>query len=412
MNFKQKPKDFQILFLDMNSFFASIEQQVQPPLRGRPIGITPYCGNTGCIISPSREAKICGVKTGNSVGQAKSICPGIKIVEARPALYLIYHRELKKVIADSSPFYQPQSVDEFSIELSPSEQNFRRVEAASRQIKQAIRERVGDFLTCSVGAGPNKFLAKMAAEKIKPDGFFVVTLGGLKKFYADLGDLTEISGINVQMEKHLRRFNINTPLQFYEKNLAELVKILNHWGRLWYFRLRGWEVDDYVLRTQNIGHSHVLAPQRRQRCGAESTLKKLIFKVGYRLRKKDCCAGGVSILVKFMDRTVFAKSRRVGNFCDNFTLTKNVFNLLQDCQWRTKPILVAVSVFNLTKNLNSYQISIFPEIEKLKKASVALDELNDKFGAETIYPASIHQAKLAAPDRIPFGQPRYDIRYQ
>jgi len=97
----QKPCDFQVLFLDMDSFFASIEQQVQPPLRGQAIGIAPYTGATGCVIAASKEAKTVGVKTGMGVGEAKRIYPKIKIVEARPALYMIYHQE-------SSAFYYHQ----------------------------------------------------------------------------------------------------------------------------------------------------------------------------------------------------------------------------------------------------------------------------------------------------------------
>jgi hypothetical protein len=91
------PKDYQTLFLVMNSFFASVEQQVRPDLRGRPIGVTPYTGDSGCIIASSYEAKKMGVKICR-VGEAKKICPQIKIIESRPALYMIYHKEIRKVI--------------------------------------------------------------------------------------------------------------------------------------------------------------------------------------------------------------------------------------------------------------------------------------------------------------------------
>lgn len=410
MNLNQGPLDFQILFLDMDSCFASVEQQVQPTLRGIPIGVAPYAGPTGCIIAASKEAKQQGIKTGTGVGEAKKICPKIKIIEARPALYMIYHKEINKVIKNLSPFYQALSVDEFMIYLSPSEQNFSSVRKIAFEIKKSIKEKVGDFLTCSVGVGPNRFLSKMAGEIKKPDGFYVIKLSDIEKFYDRLKDLTKITGINHQMKKHLANFNIFTLLELYQKDISELVKILNHWGRSWYFRLRGYEVDDFKSKMRNIGHSHVLAPELRSRDNTESVIKKLIFKAGYRLRKKKMKAAGVYVLVKFLNREVFSKSRCVSPFSDNLNFIKNILEILKTCHWNNKPIFVAISAFNLTHDSNN-QISIFPEIEKTKKASQALDQLNDKYESEIIYPASMHQTIESAPDRIPFGKPRYDIRH-
>src|SRR3990172_4525712 len=407
----QKPCDFQVLFLDMDSFFASIEQQVQPPLRGQAIGIAPYTGATGCVIAASKEAKTVGVKTGMGVGEAKRIYPKIKIVEARPALYMIYHQEIKKALENITPFYQPLSVDEFILPLSPSEQNFQKATEIGRKIKTNLKSQVGDFLTCSVGIGPNRFLAKMISEENKPDGLAVVELAKLNNFYVEFSKLTDLTGINCQLAKRLNFFQIKTPEQFFQKSSHQLEKILKHWGKLWYLRLRGFEVDDYASQTQNIGHSHVLAPEFRNRTSAEAVIKKLIFKSSSRLRQKGFSASGVSVAVRFTNRTSFAKSRRVPTFSYNLSFTKNIFSLLADCLWHGQPIWVSVSAFWLKPDLKNHQIAIFPQMEKIKKSAEALDKLNDKFGAETIYPAAMHQVLKTAPDRIAFGKPRYEIRH-
>jgi len=404
----QPPKDYQVLFLDMNSFFASVEQQVQPTLRGIPVGVAPYTGSTGCIIAASYEAKRMGIKIGR-VGEAKKICPEIKILEARPALYMLYHHEIKKVIEKFTPYYQALSIDEFAIRLTPRDQNYEVSKKLALDLKKAIRDEVGDYLKCSIGIGPSVFLAKMAGERRKPDGLFTLTLANLKEFYEEeLTGLTDITGINFRMEYRLKNFGIDSPTDFFNFQLPDLTRMLKHFGRVWFYRLRGYEVDDYVIRTKTIGHSHVLPPEFRTRDGAIAVLKKLIVKTGSRLRKEGYFAGGVAVSIHFFDRGDFGLSRKVPSFCDNKTLIETTLDMLKGCRFQSRPIYVSISTFNLSKT-GGEQISIFQDIEKSKQLSKTLDEINDDFGTGTIFPASMFEAVDTAPDRIPMGRPRYDI---
>lgn len=408
MTITTKPRDCTTLFLDMNSFFASVEQQVQPPLRGQPVGVAPYTGGTGCIIAASKEAKFQGVKIG-LVSEAKKLCPGIKIIEARPALYMLYHNEIKQAIESLTPYHQALSVDEFKINLTPNDQNWENSIKLGNNLKRAIKEKVGDYLTCSVGVGASTFLAKMAGERKKPDGLNILELKNLTGFYSVL-KLTDLTGINYRMEDRLKKFKIYSPLDFYNCSLERLIKMLGHWGRLWYFRLRGYEVDDYIIKNKTIGHSHVLSPEFRTKEGALAVLKKLISKTGYRLRKENYWAGGVSLSVGFLDGGGFHQSKKTALFCDNRSFTQNAYSILKNCRWQGRPNYLAVSSFNLVKN-SSEQISIFKDIEKSKALSKTLDEINDEFGADTVFSASSFLAKDLAPDRIPFGRPRYEIRH-
>ena len=405
MNINTPPKDFTTLFLDMNSFFASVEQQVRPELRGKPIGVAPFVGDSGCIIAASYEAKRRGVSI-SRIGEAKKLCPDLQIVEARPALYMIYHKEIRRVIESFTPYFQAMSIDEFVIRLTPREQSREAALALGRELKKAIRERVGDYLSCSVGIGPSKFLAKMAGERMKPDGLTVVELSGLEKFYSEIG-LRDITGINFRMEIFLKNFSIDSPLSFFKLSLPRLREILNHPGRLWYFRLRGYEVDDQTSSCKTVGHSHVLEPEFRTTRGAKMVIRKMVLKTGYRLRKEGFWAGGVSVIVRFLNGTEFHLSKRVASFCDDHTLTEQIENLLTKCVW-SRPIYVAISTFNLTRNCGE-QISLFGEIRKQRDLSAVMDKINDEMGAGTLYPASMKGAVESAPDRIPFGQPRYEI---
>lgn len=400
------PKDYQVLFLDMDSFFASVEQQVQPILRGKPVGVAPYTGGTGCIIAASREAKIRGAKIGR-ISEIKKICPDIKIVESRPALYMVYHKEIKKVIESFTPYFTPLSIDEFVLNLTPREQNYHSAIKLGRNLKKAILERVGDYLSCSVGIGPSKFLAKMAGERGKPDGLTVVRLAELKTFYQNLG-LVDITGINHRLASHLNFYKIYSPIDLFNLSVARLRQVLNHPGRLWYYRLRGFEVDDSVIRNRTIGHSHVLPPPLRTRSGAESVIRKLISKSGYRLREQKLWASGVAVSIHFFNGPSFGSAKKISLFCDNDTFRRAVFAVLKKCPWRGVPCLVSVCAFGLSKQKGE-QISIFSEIEKEKNLSRSIDLLNDSFGAETVFVASQFSARGSAPDRIPFGQPRYEI---
>lgn len=400
------PKDYQILFLDMNSFFASVEQQVQPILRGVPIGVAPYTGDTGCIISASKEAKTFGLGVCR-IAEAKKICPQIKIIEARPALYMIYHKEIKKVIESFTPYYKTLSIDEFAIRLTPLDQNFESAVKMAKELKKQIREKVGDSLTCSIGVGPNLFLAKMASEYKKPDGLTVLDLANLKKFYLEL-KLKDLTGISWRLEERLNRYGIYTPIDLFNCSLSRLSEVLNHWGKLWYFRLRGLEIDNYHTSTKTIGHSHVLEPEFRTRQGAMIVLKKLLLKTGYRLRKEKYSAAGITLNISFFDRGNFHLSRKVMPFSDSKSLNSHFMALLNGCSWKNRPILISVAVFNLIKN-GGEQVSIFGDIEKSKNLSRAMDKINDGYGAGAIIPASIVGGEDTAPDRISFGKPRYEI---
>jgi len=407
MAINRRPRDYQNLFLDMDSFFASVEQQVQPPLRGKPLGVAPYTGNTGCIIAASKEAKKLGIKTGFLVGEAKRLFPKIQIIEAHPALYLFFHNQIKKIIESCSPFYQPLSIDEFNITLSPEEQNQIQSLKLARKIKKRIFERVGDYLTCSIGIGPSSFLAKLAGEQKKPDGLAIVKLKNLKNFYRRL-DLTDLTGINFQMEKRLKKLGIRTSLELFSAPLPRLTNGLGTLGRSWYFRLRGYQLK-FNSQTKSIGHSHVLAPEFRNRTRALAVIRKLIDKAGYRIRKQGYQAQGVSISIKFFNGHFFHNRKKTPPFNDNHTFQRHIFKALDSCRWEGRPIYVAVSAFNLFKE-RRVQLDLLPELEKSRKISRTLDKINDRYGANTIYPASVFDAKEAAPDRIPFGQPRYQIR--
>jgi len=405
----KNPQNTQVLFLDMNAFFASVEQQVQPTLRGKPVGIAPYIGDSGCIISQSYEAKSFGVKTGLRVGEAKKACPQMKIIEARPALYSLYHKELVNLVHTFSPFVSVASIDEMYVKLTPLEQNSLAAEKLAIEIKKAIKVRVGDWLRCSIGIGPNSFLAKQAAEFKKPDGYFEIKLENLNDYY-DAVNLTDLKGINYQMEKWCHRINIYSPLQFYQADLGYLRKHWGHPGANWYFKLHGHEITEAKNSTKTIGHSCVLPPEMRTIKSARLVMAKLVEKTAYRLRKEGYWAQGVHVSVYFLNRVYWAQSMVCPLFSDNQTFLEHAMRLIDRCKISGSPIRISVTLYKIvyTKDV---QYSLFGNTEKKLNISRAIDHLNDKYGAQTVSIADSFGSRDYAPDRIPFGKPRYDIRH-
>src|SRR4051812_890398 len=190
------------LLVDFNSYFASVEQQAEPHLRGRPIGVVPMLADTTVCIAASVEAKTFGVKTGTKVGDARRMCPGIEFIIARHELYIEYHHKAVAVVDSIVPVRAVLSIDEMDCELTGRWQARDKALELAARVKTGIRTRVGEYLRTSIGIGPNTFIAKTASDLMKPDGLVVIEKSELPDRLFDLG-VRELSGIGKQMEKRL-----------------------------------------------------------------------------------------------------------------------------------------------------------------------------------------------------------------
>ena len=190
------------LFLDLNSYFASVEQELQPRLRGRPVAVVPLLADTTCCIAASYEAKAFGVRTGTTVGDAKRMCKGIELIEARHEVYVEYHHKIIEAVETCVPVSAVMSIDEMACRLIGREQPLLASLDLARRVKQAVRDRAGSTLRCSVGLAPNRYLAKIASDMEKPDGLVALTPDIL---HAALSGLTprDLPGVGARMERRL-----------------------------------------------------------------------------------------------------------------------------------------------------------------------------------------------------------------
>jgi DNA polymerase-4 len=288
------------LFVDFNSFFASVEQQERPELRGRPMVVVPVMADSTSCIAATYEAKHFGIKTGTKVSEARQRCPGLIVVEARPEIYVKYHHRLIAVVDSCLPVTQVRSIDEMSCNLRGGWQERETTLRLARDIKARIAATVGECLRSSIGIGPNVFLAKTASDMQKPDGLVVLDEDDLPEALFRL-KLRDFCGIGASREARLHECGIRTVEELCRAPKAALHRAWNGIeGDRIYALLRGEEVERAASDRCTVGHSHVLEPRCRTLPLAEAVLHRLLQKAAARLRALGYLAGGLSVSVKFL----------------------------------------------------------------------------------------------------------------
>lgn len=406
MNEGDKRHSLRWLFIDLNSYFASIEQELRPELRAKPVAVVPVMTDKTCCIAASYEARKFGVKTGTLVAEARQLCPEIQLIEARHRVYVAYHHKIVEAISHCLPVAAVLSIDEMACRLMGSEQQLGRALAIAQQMKAAIRERVGSTLRCSIGLAPNRFLAKVATDMQKPDGLVVIQALDLPQILYKL-ELQDFPGIGRRMLKRLHQHAIYTSEQLCRLSKTQMIKIWNGivGERFWHW-LRGDDLPDVETHRRTIGHSHVLPPALRHREGANAVAKKLLHKAAARLRKMNYWAGSISVFVKFAGAGEWSDKLRLVECQDTMTLLEALQNLWENCP-PGKPLATGVTLFDLVPG-HVHNLSFFDD-RKREQLSRAIDALNAKYGRDSVYLGGIHEVKNAAPTRIAFNSiPEFD----
>lgn len=393
------------LYVDFNSYFASVEQQLVPALRGKPVGVLAVMAETTCCIAASYEAKAYGVKTGTLVSEARKLCPDIVFVEARPPVYVQYHHQLIEIVESCTHVEKVLSIDEMVCKLTGSQQRPENALKLADKIKHALAKKAGDYIKCSIGIAPNTFLAKVASNMQKPDGCVLIAPDELPQRLYHL-KLCDLNGIGKQMEARLARYKINTVEQLYAANKQQLQSA---WGSIegqrMYDKLRGLE-PYYVKSTRSsLGHSHVLPPEQRNDAGVRSVLHRLLQKAGMRMRSYDLLASRVSVKVKFRNAPSWQMESAVSP-TDNTLRLIEVLEafMLHYPKINVAPYAVGVSFFGLvTADEVARDLFQIEPLENEKKLNVAIDALNLKFGKNTVYFGGAHGALKDAPMRIAFS---------
>lgn len=409
------------LFVDLNSYFASVEQQVNAELRGRPIAVVPAMVDTTCCIAASYEAKAFGIRTGTIVGEAKRMCPGLILVEGHHELYTEFHHRVVEAVETCLPVSAVFSIDEMACRLMGRERPLLAALNLARQVKTRIQERVGPFMRSSVGLATNRYLAKIASDMEKPDGLVALPLDVLPDALRQL-TLRDLPGVGRRMEKRLNEQGIRTMDELLALDCEQASEV---WGSVWGQRLWHWlRGEDFDMaeteHEKSLSHQHVLAPEMRNPEKAWAVAHKLLHKAAMRLRSKHLWAGSIGLAVGFVPRgkntpvsSFGAPSRgwkgelRLSECQDNQTLIAALRRLWESRptgEEHDHPYFIGVHLNDLVPNA-LHSLNLFDEAEDGQSRTrllAAMDALNHKYGLATLAPASMLAAYRAAPTRIAF----------
>jgi len=393
-----------VLYVDFNSYFASVEQQENPRLRGKPVGVVPVMAETTCCIAASYEAKAHGVRTGTGVAEARRLCPDIVFVHGRHDIYVNYHHRLIEAVDAVAPVEVIHSIDEISVQLPTRWRTTESARALAERIKQSIRERIGEHMKCSIGIAPNTFLAKTAADMQKPDGLTVIELADLPKALHRL-QLRDLCGIGPNMEKRLHRAGISTVEALCRHSARELRKAWGSvGGEILHAQLRGVEPRSEPRAQATLGHSHVLPPRLRNEPDACSVAHRMLQKAAMRLRKNRLAAGGLRLSVRQPARSRWSREAHFSPTQNSAELTEALNALWSLRSAPATPVAVGVTLFGLVGE-DSLSRPLFdgahPPVSPLL---ATVDRLNKRYGKTLLYLGSARKGAGEAPMRIAFNR--------
>jgi DNA polymerase IV len=439
VSFPVQPDRFGFLHIDLNSFFASVEQQLHPEYRDRPLGVTATMADTGTIIAASYEAKAFKVRTGTKVGEAKKLCPGIVLVNGDHTTYAEYSHKIAEAVENVCPVAHTPSIDEMVCQLMGREQEPARARQIALGIKDAIKRDVGETLRCSIGMAPNRYLAKIASDMQKPDGLIGLLPSQLPRAIAHL-ELRDLPGVGARTEIRLKAKGIETMTQLLALDRTGMHALWDSvWGDRLYHWLRGEMTGDDGAPVasevqKSLGHSHVMGPEHRTLEGAWAVTHKLVHKAAMRLRMEKFHTTALSFKIRFaltreqatrtektkrhtsgIEHSSWGMEARFRPCQDTLTLLEALRGIWQQCPKgpeQQRPFFVAVTLHDLLTE-DQLQHTLFEEPGNRRELAATMDKLNLKFGHTTVHFAGMLPARESAPTRIAFTQipVQYGVEY-
>ena len=347
-----------IMHIDMNSYFASVEQQANPFLRGKAIGVTGKQESRAVVAAASIEAKQCGVKTAMSNFEARKIVPDLILVSGDSSKYAFITNAFMSIFQEFTDRVEQFSVDEAFLDVTEQTEDYMGAMIMAQMIKARIKEECGQRVTCSVGIGPNKLIAKLASEIEKPNGLVVIKPKDVPRLL-ELVELRDFCGIGHRIEKRLNMLGIYSVEQLQRFPVHELVKEFKSYGSWLHNAARGHDESPVgsdarkgvTSKPKSMGHSYTFAKDLWDPLEMKRGLLGLADKVGWRLRRDGYFASQVSAYVRYGDFTGNGKVKRLNEgLSDGLRLFQIAWSLIEQVRDSTKPVrLLGVSAGHLSR---------------------------------------------------------------
>lgn len=407
------PKPANIMHIDLNSAFATAEQQAHPSLRGKPVGVTNRkVTDYGCVIAVSYEGKALGVKVGMRIDEAKRYAPNLIVLESDPAKYKHMYLKLGGIMKSYSPKVVMKSIDEGIIDFNGTRDtiNTRPLLDIGREIKQRVKEDLGCAVRVNVGIGQNWFLAKQAASYIKPDGLFQLDSSNLIEYYKSK-ELLDLSGIAERFEARLNAVGIRTVMQFFE---AEPEFLKRHVfrsidGYKWYRRLHGIspDPDDVTTKLGHVGRQYVLDKRTNKSEILLPRFHYLCETTGKKLRFQQVDARGILVWFHYDngESEVWRKMFRTRFYTDK-EIYERALLMFNRRDTSLNVASMGITCYKITPSTRN-QLSLLDDIRKEEWLTEAVDEVNERYGNFMITKLSALEGKKVVKQKIPFGGTRY-----
>jgi len=371
-----------IIHVDLDAFFASVEQMDNPGLKGRPVIVGGSTEGRGVVSTASYEARAFGVQSAQPIARARKLCPQGVFLRVRMDRYREISRRVLKILSSCTPKVEPVSIDEAFLDITGCEKLFGQAEDIAREIKTRIKKEVG--LTCSLGVAPNKFLAKVASGMQKPDGLVIVKGNEKESFLANL-PVGKIWGVGKVTQRELQQMGIYTIRQLGELSFSELQKTFGRIGARLYNLSHGIDRTPVLTdrKIKSMSSETTFPHDISERKVLEKTLYELSVKVSKTLRNKSLGAKSIQLKVRFSDFTTFTRShtyREATNLTEFiWQRAKELLDKKVDLSAR-KVRLIGLAVFNLGAQR---QMELFVP-EKMQRLEVALEKIEKKYGVRGI----------------------------
>jgi DNA polymerase-4 len=373
-----------IIHVDMNAFFASVEQQSNPHLRGKPVAVIGSAKRT-VITTASYEARNYGVKTGMTVYEAKRVCPDLVLVIGNNRKYTHTSARIVEIMREFTPLVEVFSIDEAFLDITGSVKLFISPERIAYLLKAKIRHRFG--ITCSIGIAPNKLLAKLASEMRKPDGLTVIRPEDVARVLETV-PIKDLCGIGSKMNHHLTLYGIRTcgdlgrfPVDILRKRFGVIGEKLH---------LMGLGIDDSPVipveeaeEVKSVGHSMTLERDVEQREDILRYLLQLAEMVGRRARRHGVQGKTVTLTVRYADFSTFGKQETGSGYTNRSDDIYRATVKILDSLTLTQPVrLLGVKISNL--RCHGDQLPLFADDRKKALSTGAMDRVNNRFGDFTV----------------------------
>jgi DNA polymerase-4 len=412
MNLSHNPAPAEIMHIDLNSAFAMTEQQANPLLRHRPVGVTNRLNDYSICIAASYEAKALGIGVGTRNAAARRSSSRFVMLEADPSKYQYVHRRLRTMFSEYAPLSYMKSIDEGIIDF----RNMRGVlkgrglEDIAAEIKQRIREEIGDYMTVNIGIGQNRWAAKLGASFMKPNGLYTIDASSVEAVYGCLR-LEEFPYIARKLRTTLNQNNIYSPLEFYRAPEVQLTrqvfKSIN--GHHWYLKLRGYETEvESEVRT--VGRDYVLEYRTSDRRELATLLHKAADKVARRLARNNLAARGLLMQFGYDDeaisgwrgRRMYGTAARRGD-----QLYMRALQLYDESPQNTRVKHITMTAYAVEPCRHD-QLTLYDDGHaRQERIEDAINTVNNKYGERVLMPAAVLASKNEMKDKIPFGTIRY-----